>query len=84
VRRLPVVDLWQSGQHPDIRTSEREPIVASAPIALRHRLAPEDRARADFYAILGRCLPMRRCETPGTIGATDLLEEAEAGELPLA
>jgi len=80
-----VVDLWQSGQHPTSGTSEREPSVASAPIALRHRLAPEDRARADFYAILAALFAdAPDAKLLATVGATDLLEAAEAGELPLA
>ena len=48
--------------------------MASAPIALRHRLAPEDRARADFYAILGALFAdAPDAKLLATIGATDLL-----------
>jgi TorA maturation chaperone TorD len=59
--------------------------VASAPIVLRHRLAPEDRARADFYAILAALFAdAPDAKLLATVGATELLEAAEAGELPLA
>ncbi len=57
----------------------------SAPIALHHRLDPEDRARANFYAILAALFAdAPDAKLLATVGATDLLEDAEAGELPLA
>ena len=57
--------------------------MASAPIALRHPLAPEDRARANFYAILAALFAdAPSAQLLATVGATDLLEDAEAaGEL---
>jgi len=59
--------------------------MSSAPIALHHRLEPEDRARANFYAVLGALF----ADAPDAallraIGASGLLEDAEAGALPLA
>ena len=59
--------------------------MSSAPIAVHHRLEPEDRARANFYAILARLF----ADAPdaallAAIGRSELMEEAEAGTLPLA
>jgi len=59
--------------------------VEASPIALHNRLDPEDRARADFYAILAALFAdAPDAKLLATVGATELLEDAEAGELPLA
>ena len=59
--------------------------MAATPIALQHRLDPEDRARANFYAILAALFAdAPDAKLLATVGATDLLEDAEAGDLPLA
>ena len=57
----------------------------SAPIALQHRLDPEDRARANFYAVLAGLF----ADAPGaalleSIGRAELIDEDGAGALPLA
>jgi len=59
--------------------------VESARIALHHRLDPEDRARANFYAILAALF----ADAPdagllAAVGSSDLLEDAQAGQLPHA
>jgi TorA maturation chaperone TorD len=57
----------------------------AAPIAVQHRLDPEDRARANFYAILAALFAdAPDAKLLAAVGATDLLEDAEAGDLPLA
>jgi TorA maturation chaperone TorD len=57
----------------------------ATPVALQHRLDPEDRARANFYAILAALFAdAPDAKLLATVGATDLLEDAEAGDLPLA
>jgi TorA maturation chaperone TorD len=60
-------------------------VTTAAPIRIVHRLAPEDRARADFYAVLAALLR----DAPDaallrTIGAAGPLPEAESGTLPHA
>lgn len=57
----------------------------SAPIALQHRLDPEDRARANFYAVLAGLF----ADAPGaalleSIGRAELIDDDGAGALPLA
>lgn len=56
-----------------------------APVHLVHRLEPEDRARADFYAVLAALLrdaPDAALLT--TIGRADPLPDAQSGMLPAA
>ena len=57
----------------------------AAPITVAHRLDPEDRARANFYAVLAALLvdaPDARLLR--TVGAAEPLPDAEAGALPHA
>jgi len=57
----------------------------SAPVAVQHRLEPEDRARANFYAILaGLFADVPDAALLAAIGRSEPLEEAESGSLPLA
>lgn len=57
----------------------------SAPIRLVHRLDPEDRARADFYAVLAALFADAPTERVlRTIGAAEPLPDAESGALPIA
>jgi TorA maturation chaperone TorD len=56
-----------------------------APIRIVHRLEPEDRARANFYAVLAALF----ADAPDAsllrrIGAADLLPDGESGTLPKA
>ena len=65
--------------------SESPHAMTAAPVALHHRLDPEDRARANFYAILaGLFADAPDAALLASIGRSELLEDAEAGELPRA
>jgi len=58
--------------------------MTSAPVALQHPLAPEDRARADLYALLARILAAPPdADLLAKLGDADLLPE-EGLDLPAA
>ena len=57
----------------------------AAAVSLLHPIAPEDRGRANFYAVLAAL----HADAPdarllATIGAADELPDAESGTLPAA
>ena len=59
--------------------------MTTAHVALQHPLAPEDRARANFYAVLaGLFADAPDAALLAAIGRSELLEDAEAGALPRA
>jgi TorA maturation chaperone TorD len=59
--------------------------MSSTPVALHHRLEPEDRARANFYAVLsGLFADAPDAALLAAIGRSELLEDAQTGSLPLA
>lgn len=59
--------------------------MTTSPIRIVHRLEPEDRARADFYAVLAALFrDAPDAALLATIGAAEPLPDAEAGTLPHA
>ena len=59
--------------------------MSTAPIRIVHRIDPEDRARADFYAVLAALFrDAPDAALLATIGAAEPLPDAEAGTLPAA
>jgi TorA maturation chaperone TorD len=57
----------------------------SAPIRVVHRLEPEDRARADFYAVLAALYAdAPDAELLRKLGAAEMLPPVESGTLPQA
>lgn len=59
--------------------------MTTAPLRMAHRLDPEDRARADFYAVLAALFrDAPDAAVLRAIGAAEPLPDAEAGTLPVA